>query len=165
MAHLSPQTTVRLHPPLHSPILYVRSPLTALSSQPKPSPAQSCPWPMTIFDVGSGSHQEHRAAEGSQARKTPRRPATFSVTCSCGTGRKSNHGRQRPFARMTHEHCCTSCRFAAAASLRPAGSSLGPSMHYKRTPQVIRAPHAGLATRLSDCATNHHESCRLDHAH
>jgi hypothetical protein len=40
---------------------------------------------------------------------------------------------------------------------RPAGSPLGPSPYCTNTHRVLRAPHACLATRLSDFATNRHE--------
>ncbi len=64
-------------------------------------------------------------------------------------------------ARMIHERFCCNRRSAAATSLRPAGSPLGPSPYCTSTHRVLRAPRAGLATRLSDFATNRHESCGL----
>jgi hypothetical protein len=42
-----------------------------------------------------------------------------------------------------------------------AGSPLGPSTYCTSTLQVLRTPRAGLATRLSDFATNRHEYCDL----
>jgi hypothetical protein len=63
---------------------------------------------------------------------------------------------------MIHERFCCNRRSAATTSLRPAGSPLGPSTYCKSTPRVLTAPRAGLATRLSDFATNRHESCGLD---
>jgi hypothetical protein len=45
--------------------------------------------------------------------------------------------------------------------VRPAGSPLGPSPYCTSTHLVLTAPHADLATRLSDFATNRHESCGL----
>ena len=58
---------------------------------------------------------------------------------------------------IIHEHFCCNRRSAAATSLRPAGSPLGPSPYCTSTHRVLRAPRAGLATRLSDFATNRHE--------
>jgi len=40
---------------------------------------------------------------------------------------------------------------------QPAGSPLGPSTYCMSTPQALRAPCAGLTTRLGDFATNTHE--------
>ena len=60
-------------------------------------------------------------------------------------------------ARIIHEHFCCNRRSAATTSLRSAGSPLGPSTYCTSTPQVLRAPRAALATRLSDFATNRHE--------
>src|SRR6266850_7396030 len=65
-------------------------------------------------------------------------------------------------ARIIHEHLCCNRRSAATTSLRPAGSPLGPSTYCTSTHRVLRAPRAGLATRLSDFATNRHEQCGLD---
>jgi len=67
----------------------------------------------------------------------------------------------RGFARMIHERFCCNRRSAATTSLRPAGSLLGPSPYCTSTPQILRSPRAGLATRLSDFATNRHKSCGL----
>src|SRR5256885_4262174 len=39
-----------------------------------------------------------------------------------------------------------------------AGSPLGPSPYCTSTPQGLRVPRVGLATRLSNFATNRHES-------
>ena len=64
-------------------------------------------------------------------------------------------------ARITHEHFCCNRRSAATTSLRSAGSPLGPSTYCTSTPQVLRTPRAGLATRLSDFVTNCHEYCGL----
>jgi hypothetical protein len=64
-------------------------------------------------------------------------------------------------ARIIHERFCCNRGFAAATSLRPAGSPLGPSPYCTSTHQVLTAPRAGLATRLSDFATNRHEYCGL----
>ena len=73
--------------------------------------------------------------------------------------------------RMIHEHfCCNRLpvrvrtqtgRSSATTSLRSAGSPLAPSPYGTSTHRVLTAPHAGLATRLSDVATNRHESCGL----
>ena len=65
-------------------------------------------------------------------------------------------------ARIIHEHFCCNRRSAATTSLRPTGSPLGPSTYCTSTPQVFRAPRVGLATRLSDFATNRHEQCGLE---
>ena len=65
-------------------------------------------------------------------------------------------------ARIIHEHFCCNRRSAATTSLRPAGSPLGPSPYCTSTHRVLTAPRAGLATRLSDFATNRHEYCGLD---
>jgi hypothetical protein len=60
-------------------------------------------------------------------------------------------------ARIIHERFCCNRRSAATTSLRPAGSPLGPSPYCASTHRVLTAPRAGLATRLSDFATNRHE--------
>jgi len=65
-------------------------------------------------------------------------------------------------ARIIHERFCCNRRSAATTSLRPAGSPLRPSPYCTSTHRVLRAPRAGLATRLSDFATNRHEQCGLD---
>jgi hypothetical protein len=62
---------------------------------------------------------------------------------------------------MTHEHFCYNRRSAATTGLRPAGSPLGPSPYCMSTARGLRPPRAGLATRLSDFATNRHELCGL----
>jgi len=49
----------------------------------------------------------------------------------------------------------------ATTDLRLAGSRLGPSPHCTSTHRVLRVPRVGLATRLSDFATNRHEECGL----
>jgi len=68
----------------------------------------------------------------------------------------------RPYpARIIHERFCCNRRSAATTSLRPAGSPLGPSPYCTSTHRVLTAPRAGLATRLSDFATNRHELCGL----
>ena len=67
----------------------------------------------------------------------------------------------RGLARMIHDRFCCNRRSAATTSLRPAGSLLGPSPYCPSTPQILRSPRAGLATRLSDFATNRHKSCGL----
>jgi hypothetical protein len=59
--------------------------------------------------------------------------------------------------RIIHEHFCSNRRSAAPTGLRPAGSPLGPSPYCTSTHRGLRAPRAGLATRLSDFATNCHE--------
>ena len=64
-------------------------------------------------------------------------------------------------ARMIHERFCCNRRFAAATNLRPTGSPLGPSPYCTSTHRVLTAPRAGLATRLSDFATNRRELCGL----
>ena len=79
---------------------------------------------------------------------------------------------------MIHERFCYNRRSAVPTSLRPAGSPLGLFMYcWGLTPFFLApvpalgagqvppqtaepvpwAPHAGLVTRLSDFATNHHE--------
>jgi hypothetical protein len=60
-------------------------------------------------------------------------------------------------ARIIHEYFCCNRRSAATTGLRPAGSPLGPSPYCTSMHRVFRAPRAGLATRLSDFATNRHE--------
>ena len=83
---------------------------------------------------------------------------------------RSSASRNRPFglcqveafgnsflARIIHERFCCNRRSAATTSLRPAGSPLGPSPYCTSTHRVLTAPRAGLATRLSDFATNRHE--------
>ena len=64
-------------------------------------------------------------------------------------------------ARIIHERFCCNRRSAATTSLRPAGSPVGPSPYCTSTHRGLRAPRAGLATRLSDFATNRHELCGL----
>ncbi len=64
-------------------------------------------------------------------------------------------------ARIIHERFCCNRRSAATTSLRPAGSPLEPSPYCMSTHRVLTAPRAGLATRLSDFATNRHELCGL----
>ena len=59
--------------------------------------------------------------------------------------------------RMIHERFCCNRRSAATTSLRPSGSPLEPSQYYTSTHRVLTAPRAGLATRLSDFATDRHE--------
>jgi hypothetical protein len=49
----------------------------------------------------------------------------------------------------------------ATTDLRLAGSRLGLSPHCTSTHRVLRVPRVGLATRLSDFATNRHEECGL----
>ena len=60
-------------------------------------------------------------------------------------------------AHIIHERFCCNRRSATATRLRAAGSPLGPSTYCTSTPQVLRAPRAGLTTRLGDFATNCHE--------
>ncbi len=60
-------------------------------------------------------------------------------------------------ARIIHEHFCCNRQSAATTSLRSAGSPLGPSTYCTSTPRGLTAPRAGLATRLSNFATNRHE--------
>ncbi len=60
-------------------------------------------------------------------------------------------------ARIIHERFCCNRRSAATTGLRSAGSPLGSSPYCTSTHWVLTAPHAGLATRLSDFATNFHE--------
>ena len=64
-------------------------------------------------------------------------------------------------ARIIHERFCCNRRSATTTSLRPAGSPLEPSPYCMSTHRVLTAPRAGLATRLSDFATNRHELCGL----
>jgi len=63
---------------------------------------------------------------------------------------------KRRWARNIHERFCCNRRSTATTSLRPAGSPLGPSPYCTSTHRVLTAPRAGLATRLSDFATNCH---------
>ena len=60
-------------------------------------------------------------------------------------------------AHIIHDRFCCNRRPAATTSLRPADSSLGPSTYCTSTYRGLGAPRAGLATRLSDFATNCHE--------
>ena len=62
---------------------------------------------------------------------------------------------------MIHEHFCCNRGFAAATSLRRAGSPLASSTYCTSTHRGLTAPRARLATRLRDFATNRHESCGL----
>src|SRR5712691_8834150 len=59
---------------------------------------------------------------------------------------------------MIHDRFCCNRRSTATTSLRPAGSPIGPSPYCTSTHRGLRAPRAGLATRLSDFSTNRHES-------
>jgi hypothetical protein len=94
-----------------------------------------------------------------------------------GMARRSSASRNGPFglcqaesfgnsflARIIHERFYYNRRSAATTSLRPVGSPLGPSPYYTSMHRVLNAPRAGLATRLSDFATNRHEQCGLDSA-
>ncbi len=58
---------------------------------------------------------------------------------------------------IIHERFYCNRRSAAATSLRPAGSPIGPFTYCTSTRRGLRAPRAGLATRLSDFVTNRHE--------
>ena len=49
------------------------------------------------------------------------------------------------FTRMIHERFCCNRGFAAATSLRQAGSPLAPSTYCSSTPRGLAAPHARLA--------------------
>ena len=69
----------------------------------------------------------------------------------------SEESLMETLARIIHEHFYCNRRSAATTGLRPAGSTLGPSTYCTSTPQVLGARCAGLATRLSDFATNRHE--------
>ena len=60
-------------------------------------------------------------------------------------------------ARMIHEHFCCNRRFAAATSLRRAGSPFAPLTYCTSMSRGLTAPRARLATRLRDFATNRHE--------
>ncbi len=84
-------------------------------------------------------------------------PARLSVTDLLG----SLVGALLSLARIIHEHFCCNRRSAAPTSLRPAGSPLRSSTYCTSTPQILRAPCAGLTTRLGDFATNCHEECGL----
>jgi len=74
-------------------------------------------------------------------------------------------------ARMIHERFCCNRRSAAATSLRPAGSPLGPSTYCTSTHRGLKAPPADLAPPPSPSpivwgrdgwgTTNRHESCGL----
>ena len=74
----------------------------------------------------------------------------------------SDRSSEMVLARMIHEHFCCNRRSVATTSLRPAGSPFAPSPYCTSTHQVLRAPRAGLATRLSDFVTNCHASCGLE---
>ena len=70
-------------------------------------------------------------------------------------------GEELYLARMIYEHFCYNRQSAATTSLRSAGSPLGPSTYCTSMHQFLRGPCAGLATRLSDFATNRHEEYGL----
>jgi hypothetical protein len=59
--------------------------------------------------------------------------------------------------RIIHEHFCCNRQSTATTSLRPECSPLEPSPYCTSTHRVLRTPRAGLATQLSDFATNRHE--------
>jgi hypothetical protein len=63
--------------------------------------------------------------------------------------------------RIILEHFCFNRRSAATTSLRPSGSPFGPSPYCASTHRLLTAPRSGLATRLSDFATNRLELCGL----
>jgi hypothetical protein len=65
-------------------------------------------------------------------------------------------------ARIIHERFCCNRRSATTTILRPAGLPLGPSPYCTSTHRVLTVPRTGLATRLSDFATNRHKQCGLD---
>jgi len=69
----------------------------------------------------------------------------------------TRRSRKRTLARIIHERFCCNRGFAAATSLRRAGSPLAPSTYCSSTPRGLAAPHTRLATRLRDFATNRHE--------
>jgi hypothetical protein len=79
-------------------------------------------------------------------------------------GRRAQWKIHQPtsLAHSIHEHCCCNRRSAATTSLRPVGLPFGPSTYCTSMPQVLWAPHAGLATRLNDFATNCHGQCGLE---
>ena len=90
------------------------------------------------------------SAVKSTAMVVPRRIAPLRRTRRQGSARDS-------LTRIIHERFCCNRRSAATTSLRPAGSPLGPSTYCTSTRRGLGAPRAGLATRLSDFATNCHE--------
>jgi len=55
------------------------------------------------------------------------------------------------------EHFWCNRGFAAATSLRRAGSPLAPSTYCTSTHRDLTSPRARLTTRLRDFATNRHE--------
>jgi len=75
----------------------------------------------------------------------------FAETVARGSG-EEDHWREAimrrygELARIIHERFCCNRRFTAATGLWPAGSPLGSSTYCTSTPQILPAPHAGLAT-------------------
>ena len=63
--------------------------------------------------------------------------------------------------RIIHERFYCNRQSAAATGLRSADSPIGPPLYSTSTHQVLLAPYAGLATRLSNFATNLHEQYGL----
>ena len=107
-----------------------------------------------VYTSGTMGEQSRRIAAQDTRNRQDERRLRFDVQ-----GCRNFEPRTPPLAlaRIIHEHFCYNRRSAATTSLRPAGSPLGPSPYCTSTPQVLRAPRAGLATRLSDFATNRHE--------
>jgi len=99
--------------------------------------------------------QQHWEDSGKERWNSEQEPCDLLVDSdeNGGEASKEAHG----LARIIHERFCCTRRSAATTCLRPAGSPLGPSPYCMSTHRVLTAPRAGLATRLSDFATNRHE--------
>jgi hypothetical protein len=83
--------------------------------------------------------------------------ASLLAAAPAGYDQRMDNLTSATLARIIHERFCCNRRSAAATGLRPAGSPLVPSPYCTSTHRGLRAPRAGLATRLSDFATNRHE--------
>ena len=112
----------------------------------------------------SSSYYRWRAASavGSESRRravpsaSRDRQATYAEFPSClvshGVCGRVVSSDEEGLARIIHECFCCNRGFAAATSLRRAGSPLAPSTYCSSTARGLAAPHARLATRLRDCA-------------
>ena len=76
----------------------------------------------------------------------PQKLADHAAGSRCGC----RCGAKRVLARIIHEHFCCNRAFAAATSLRRAGSPLAPLTYCSSTPRGLAVPRARLTTRLRD---------------
>jgi len=110
--------------------------------------------------VGEGVHATCSPAYSHGAQGTDQHCDGKMGECPIRSGYRGCgrlYSQPEGLARIIHEHFCCNRRSAATTSLRPAGSPLEPSTYCTSMHRVLTAPRAGLATRLSDFATNRHE--------